>query len=88
VPIRIGVNFGSVARCPASSLTRWPSRARRKLNCGPSGSSARRWDTSGILEDLDFGMTKVSLKAFELPVLFEAYRALPRCRTTTPSTSA
>jgi (E)-4-hydroxy-3-methylbut-2-enyl-diphosphate synthase len=33
-----------------------------------------------ILEDLDFGLTKVSLKAFELPVLFEAYRrfaALP-----------
>ncbi|MDQ2683945.1 MAG: flavodoxin-dependent (E)-4-hydroxy-3-methylbut-2-enyl-diphosphate synthase [Chloroflexota bacterium] len=79
-PIRIGVNYGSVPpftdefvdEMNAQNATQIEMRAEWMVRTGMSHIR--------ILEDLDFGLIKVSLKAFEVPVLFEAYRrfaALP-----------
>jgi (E)-4-hydroxy-3-methylbut-2-enyl-diphosphate synthase len=80
VPIRIGVNFGSVPpmtrefvdEMAARQATQVELRAEWLLRCALGHIK--------ILEDLDFGDIKVSLKAFEVPVMIEAYRrfaALP-----------
>jgi (E)-4-hydroxy-3-methylbut-2-enyl-diphosphate synthase len=79
-PIRIGVNYGSVPpftdefvdEMNAQNATQVEMRAEWMVRTGLTHIR--------ILEDHDFGMIKVSLKAFEVPVLFEAYRrfaALP-----------
>ncbi len=67
VPIRIGVNAGSLPR-PAA---------------GPQGSVARRMVAAALeqirlLESLDFGLIKISLKAFDVPTTIEAYRLMAR----------
>lgn len=79
-PIRIGVNYGSVPPFSDEFVD--------EMNAGNATQAEMRaeWMVRTalghvqILEDLDFGLIKVSLKAFEVPVLFEAYRrfaALP-----------
>ena len=64
VPIRIGVNFGSLPKDLDPNLT-MPSRmveaAMRHIR---------------ILEDLDFDLIKVSLKAFDVPTTIQAYREI------------
>jgi (E)-4-hydroxy-3-methylbut-2-enyl-diphosphate synthase len=64
VPIRIGLNAGSL-----------PGAAQ------PGLSVARRMVVAALgqirlLEDLDFDLIKVSLKAFDVPTTIEAYRAI------------
>jgi (E)-4-hydroxy-3-methylbut-2-enyl-diphosphate synthase len=79
-PIRIGVNFGSVAPMPQSFVDEMAERNATQLELRAEWLVRSALGHIQILEDLDFGLTKVSLKAFELPVLFEAYRrfaALP-----------
>ena len=79
-PIRIGVNYGSVAPMPPAFVDEMAAQ------CATQDQLRAEWLVRSalghikILEDLDFGLTKVSLKAFEVPVLLEAYRrfaALP-----------
>src|SRR4051794_6308406 len=73
-PIRIGVNYGSVPpftdefvdEMNAEGATQVQMRAEWMVRTGLTHIR--------ILEDHDFGQIKVSLKAFEVPVLFEAYR--------------
>lgn len=80
VPIRIGVNFGSVARMPESFVDEMAEHNATQVELRAEWLVRSALGHIRILEDLDFGLTKVSLKAFELPVLFEAYRrfaALP-----------
>jgi len=80
VPIRIGVNFGSVAPMPESFVDEMAARHATQVELRAEWLVRSALGHIRILEDLDFGLTKVSLKAFELPVLFEAYRrfaALP-----------
>ena len=80
VPIRIGVNFGSVAPMPESFVDEMASQNATQVELRAEWLVRSALGHIKILEDLDFGLTKVSLKAFELPVLFEAYRrfaALP-----------
>lgn len=80
VPIRIGVNFGSVAPMPESFVDEMAARNASQVELRAEWLVRSALGHIKILEDLDFGLTKVSLKAFELPVLFEAYRrfaALP-----------
>ncbi len=72
VPIRIGVNAGSL-----------PPRRRTTMPSGGSQSVARRMvavalEQIGLLEGLDFGLIKVSLKAFDVPTTVEAYRLMAR----------
>jgi (E)-4-hydroxy-3-methylbut-2-enyl-diphosphate synthase len=62
VPIRIGVNAGSLPKkvCPGLNVPqRMVEAAMEHIN---------------ILESLDFGLIKVSLKAFDVPTTIEAYR--------------
>jgi (E)-4-hydroxy-3-methylbut-2-enyl-diphosphate synthase len=61
VPIRIGVNAGSLplAQEPEMSI--------------PQRMVAAAMDHIRILEDLDFGLIKISLKAFDVPTTIEAY---------------
>jgi (E)-4-hydroxy-3-methylbut-2-enyl-diphosphate synthase len=64
VPIRIGVNFGSLPQDldPALSLPQKMSEAAlRHIR---------------ILENLDFDLIKVSLKAFDVPTTVQAYREI------------
>ena len=80
VPIRIGVNFGSVAPMPREFVDEMAQRGASQVELRAEWLVRSALGHIRILEDLDFGLTKVSLKAFELPVLFEAYRrfaALP-----------
>ncbi len=79
-PIRIGVNFGSVAPMPPAFVDEMAEQNATQEQLRAEWLVRSALGHIKILEDLDFGLTKVSLKAFELPVLFEAYRrfaALP-----------
>ncbi len=79
-PIRIGVNFGSVAPMPPEFVDEMALKQATQVELRAEWLVRSALGHIRILEDLDFGLTKVSLKAFELPVLFEAYRrfaALP-----------
>jgi len=80
VPMRIGVNFGSVAPMPREFVDEMAAQGASQVELRAEWLVRSALGHIEILEDLDYGLTKVSLKAFELPVLFEAYRrfaALP-----------
>jgi (E)-4-hydroxy-3-methylbut-2-enyl-diphosphate synthase len=79
-PIRIGVNFGSVAPMPPAFVDEMATQGATQDQLRAEWLVRSALGHIKILEDLDFGLTKVSLKAFEVPVLLEAYRrfaALP-----------
>ena len=79
-PIRIGVNFGSVAPMPPEFVDEMAAQNATQEQLRAEWLVRSALGHIKILEDLDFGLTKVSLKAFEIPVLVEAYRrfaALP-----------
>ena len=89
VPIRIGVNFGSLPPVGGIGLTRGLSRHTDGVNALPKagGGAAGEytvvdhmvqtglWEI-GILEDLDFDLIKISLKAFDIDTTVEAYRRM------------
>ncbi len=89
VPIRIGVNFGSLPPVGGIGATRGLSRHRDGVNRLPTLSEAEEgeytvvdhmvqtglWEI-GILEDLDFDLIKISLKAFDIETTVEAYRRM------------
>ncbi len=80
VPIRIGVNFGSVAPMPAEFVDAMAEEGASQVELRAEWLVRSALGHIRILEDLDYRNLKVSLKAFEVPVLFEAYRrfaALP-----------
>ena len=62
VPIRIGVNAGSLPKSANPKLT----TARQMV--------AAAMEQINLLESLDFDLIKVSLKAFDVPTTIEAYR--------------
>ena len=64
VPIRIGLNAGSLPKLDDPALT-VPERMVK------AALEQIRW-----LEDLDFDLIKVSLKAFDVPTTIEAYRSI------------
>lgn len=90
VPIRIGVNFGSLPPVGAIGVTGGISRHTDGVNKLPkSGDLAEGseytavdhmvatglWEI-GILEDLDFDLIKISLKAFDIDTTIEAYKRM------------
>ena len=89
VPIRIGVNFGSLRPVGGIGKTRGLSRHRDGVNMlakglADDGYSAvdhmvatGLWEI-GILEDLDFDLIKISLKAFDIETTVESYRRMAR----------
>lgn len=64
VPIRVGVNAGSL---PRSSVTE-ASVVERMVDAA--------LDEVRLLESLDFDLIKVSVKAFDVPTTIEAYQAI------------
>lgn len=89
VPIRIGVNFGSLPPVGGIGVTRGISRHTDGVNKLPKAGEAKPGEYSvvdhmvdtglweiGILENLDFDLIKISLKAFDIDTTVEAYRKL------------
>jgi len=62
IPIRIGVNAGSLPKSADPNLTT------------PQKMVAAAMEHIRLLENLDFDLIKVSLKAFDVPTTIEAYR--------------
>ncbi len=89
VPIRIGVNFGSLPPVGGIGKSGGFSRHMDMVNKLPKAGKAGEgeysvvdhmvatalWEIS-LLEDLDFDLIKISLKAFDVPTTVEAYRRL------------
>jgi len=93
VPIRIGVNFGSLPPVGAIGKTRGQHRHADGVNALEKGSEASGtgetisavdhmvatalWEI-GILEELDFDLIKISMKAYDVDTTVEAYRKLSK----------
>ena len=90
VPIRIGVNFGSLPPVGAIGMTRGISRhtdgVNKLLKAGELADGTEYtavdhmvatglWEI-GVLEDLDFDLIKISIKAFDIDTTVEAYRRM------------
>jgi (E)-4-hydroxy-3-methylbut-2-enyl-diphosphate synthase len=91
VPIRIGVNFGSLPPVGAIGVTRGQHRHADGVNQLVKGSDATGegeavsavdhmvatglWEIR-LLEELDFDLIKISLKAYDIQTTVEAYRKL------------
>lgn len=91
VPIRIGVNFGSLPPVGAIGVTRGQHRHADGVNRLVKGADAAGegetisvvdhmvatglWEIQ-LLEDLDFDLIKISLKAYDVDTTVEAYRKL------------
>ena len=89
IPIRIGVNFGSLP--PVGQIGKFGGLKRHsdgvnmlaKAGEADGGEfsvvdhmvATAMWEI-GVLEDLDFDLIKISLKAFDVPTTVEAYRKL------------
>ena len=92
-PIRIGVNFGSLPPVGAIGVTRGQRRHTDGVDRLPKGAGASGggegvsavdhmvatglWEIQ-LLEDLDFDLIKISLKAYDVDTTVEAYRRLAR----------
>ena len=89
IPIRIGVNFGSLPPVGGIGKTKGMSRHKDGVNLLPKFAEVRNKEYSvvdhmvntglweiGILEDLDFDMIKISLKSFDVATTVEAYRKM------------
>ena len=79
-PIRIGVNYGSVPPMPQEFVDEMAQVNATQAELRAEWMVRTALGHIKILEDLDYHEIKVSLKAFEVPVMIEAYRrfaALP-----------
>ena len=89
VPIRIGVNFGSLPPVGGIGRTRGFSRHMDLVNSLPKAGQAQEGDYSvvdhmvatalweiSLLEEQDFDLIKISMKAFDVPTTVEAYTRL------------
>ena len=89
IPIRIGVNFGSLPPVGGIGKTGGFSRHLDMVNTLPKAEQAGESDYSlvdhmvatalweiGILEALNFDLIKLSLKAFDVPTTVEAYQRI------------
>src|SRR3990170_3192097 len=66
-PIRVGVNAGSLPPIPALADGELPPPTHQRM------VDAALWEI-GILEEMGFDLIKVSLKAFDVPTMVQAYR--------------
>ena len=89
IPIRVGVNFGSLPPVGGIGKSKGFSRVMDMVNQLPKADEAAEGEYSvvdhmvatalweiGVLESLDFDLIKISLKAFDVPTTIEAYRRL------------
>ncbi|CAN5347133.1 flavodoxin-dependent (E)-4-hydroxy-3-methylbut-2-enyl-diphosphate synthase [soil metagenome] len=78
VPIRIGVNFGSVPPMGAEFVDEMASQNVTQIELIAEHMVRTAIGHIKILEDLDFNDIKISLKAFEVPVMLEAYTRMAK----------
>ena len=91
VPIRIGVNFGSLPPVDGIGKTRGISRHTDGVNLLPKAGEVEGEEYSvvdhmvatglweiGILENLDFDLIKISLKAFDIDTTIESYSRMAK----------
>ena len=71
VPIRVGVNEGSLPPLPALAEGELPPPKWQRM------VDAALWEIR-LLEEMDFDLIKVSLKAFDVPTTVAAYREIAR----------
>jgi (E)-4-hydroxy-3-methylbut-2-enyl-diphosphate synthase len=71
VPIRVGVNEGSLPPLPALAEGEQPPPKWQRM------VDAALWEIR-LLEEMDFDLIKVSLKAFDVPTTVAAYREIAR----------
>lgn len=76
VPIRIGVNFGSVPPMGKDFVDEMAEQGATQVELIAEHMVRTAEGHIKILEDLDFDHIKISLKAFEVPVLLEAYKRM------------
>lgn len=76
VPIRIGVNFGSVPPMSKEFVDEMAEQGASQIELIAEHMVRTAEGHIKILEDLDFDNIKISLKAFEVPVLIEAYKRM------------
>ena len=89
IPIRIGVNFGSLPPVGGIGRTRGFSRHMDMVNQLPKAGENEAGDYSvvdhmigtalweiSLLEEQDFDQIKISMKAFDVPTTIEAYQKL------------
>ncbi len=74
IPIRIGVNYGSVPPFTPEFVDEMAERGADQIDLRAEWMVRTALGHIAILEELDFFDIKVSLKAFEVPVMLEAYR--------------
>jgi (E)-4-hydroxy-3-methylbut-2-enyl-diphosphate synthase len=89
IPIRIGVNFGSLPPVGSIGKSKGQSRHNDGVNLLSKGTDNQNYSAVdhmvntglweiGILEDLDFDLIKISLKAFDIDTTVEAYRKMSK----------
>lgn len=77
-PIRIGVNFGSVPPMSAEFVDEMAQQNATQVELIAEHMVRTGLGHIKILEDLDFNDIKISLKAFEVPVMLEAYTRMAK----------
>jgi (E)-4-hydroxy-3-methylbut-2-enyl-diphosphate synthase len=75
-PIRIGVNFGSVAPMTQEFVDEMAQQNATQVELVAEHMVRSALGHVKILEDLDYDNLKISLKAFEVPVMLEAYKRM------------
>lgn len=75
-PIRIGVNFGSVAPMTQEFVDEMAQQNATQVELVAEHMVRSALGHIRILEDLDYDNIKISLKAFEVPVMLEAYKRM------------
>ncbi len=89
IPIRIGVNFGSLPPVGGIGVSKGTSRHNDGVNLLSKGLIENEYSVVdhmvqtglweiGILEDLDFDLIKISLKAFDIDTTVESYRKMAK----------
>lgn len=78
IPIRVGANFGSLPPMSREFVDEMAESNVSQIELVAEHMVRTALGHVKILEDLDFGDIKISLKAFEVPVMLEAYSRMAK----------
>lgn len=78
IPIRVGANFGSLPPMSKEFVDEMAEENASQVELVAEHMVRTALGHVKILEDLDFGDIKISLKAFEVPVMLEAYSRMAK----------
>jgi (E)-4-hydroxy-3-methylbut-2-enyl-diphosphate synthase len=78
IPIRVGANFGSLPPMSKEFVDEMAEANVSQIELVAEHMVRTALGHVRILEDLDFGDIKISLKAFEVPIMLEAYSRMAK----------